>query len=99
MIRNQAGLGHLGPIVAFVLVFGIVAVIGYSVATKQKTASNNGDNATPPKTSQHEVTAADAPVIENTGDLDKAASALGQVRSASDASDGRQLQSQLSGLQ
>jgi|GEM_PF-2835863 len=97
--RKQAGFGHLGPIIAILLVLAIVGVVGYTVMNRQPAdKTNDTKNQSTSRRAAKELTASDAPTIEQASDLDKASAALDKVGSSGDTSDTNQLNRQLSGL-
>jgi hypothetical protein len=93
--KSQAGFGHLVVFVVLALVIGATAFIGYELYAKQPTTTASA----PVTQNKRELSAADAPQIKSTADLDKASATLDRVNSGSDNSDLNQLDGQLDAIQ
>lgn len=99
--NRQAGFGHLGPIIALVLVLAIVGIIGYKLYGSTNKSSDTAQATTPTATTTPaaDLTDKDAPAVNSSSDLDKASAVLDQVGADSQSSaDTSQLNAQLSGL-
>lgn len=96
---RQAGFGHVVSVAVIVLVLAVVGHIGYTLYADP--SANNDVSSSQDTTSKETATpAADAPAvpqqINNSADLDKAASALDQIDAAeSNQADESSLDSEL----
>jgi hypothetical protein len=93
--KPQAGFAHLVVFLMLALVIGVVAFTGYKLYANKPDVVASDTSAQP----KRELSAADAPSIKTTNDLDTASATLDKVSSSSDNSDLQQLDGQLDDIQ